>query len=136
VSTMPITELVDRCAAMAATHRRLFDVLGGWAVDDPDPIRQRWYATAAHRHAWHAELWDERRPAIPVEPTPAAAATGLTPPEGTDERADWYSGVLARLLADTAALAGDVDAVLDPGTVRVTQLVGADLGELVSTAPG
>ncbi len=135
VSTVPITALVDRCTAMTARHRRLFELLGAWAMDDPDAARQRWYATAAHRHAWHAELWDRRRPTIPVESSAGSEPAEATPPDDVDERRRWYTEVLAALIADTAALADGVDPELDPGTLRVTRLVAADLDELAATAP-
>lgn len=129
MSTMTITDLVDRCTLMSATHRRLFELVGSWVADEPDPARQHRYATAAHRHAWHADLWDGRRPAVPVEPSVADPAS-LTPPDDAAERAHWYDAVLTELIRDTTAIAAAVDPVLDPGTMRVAQLVTADLAEL------
>lgn len=132
MSTVPIVELVGRCDEMAATHRRLFELVGSWVADEPDPARQRLYGIASHRHAWHAELWEQRSPAIPVE----AASNGApqrTPPEDGDARHDWYHGALADLIDDTVALADAVDPTLDPGTVRVARLVLADLADLTAS---
>lgn len=129
MSTIPIVELVGRCAAMAATHRRLFEVVGSWVADEPDPDRQRRYGLASHRHAWHAELWDQRSPTIPVD-RPPADTSHLTPPDGSAARHDWYRRVVNDLIDETAALAAHVDPLLDPGTLRAAHLVLADLADL------
>lgn len=134
MSTMTIVDVATHCDLQAAIHRRLFELLGTWAADDAEPARQRWYATAAHRHAWHAELWAQRRPVIPDSPT-ADAAAAIDPPDDADGRFAWYRATLDRLVADTERAAEHFDPVLDPGSVRVARLVSNDLAELAATAP-
>jgi hypothetical protein len=121
-----IVDLVDVCASMSARNRRLFERLGAWVADEPDPMLQRWFALAAHRHAWHGDLWDGRRPAIPVD------APRIEQPTDDDpaDRADWYRTELAAMRSDLTALEHRVDPVLDPSTRRVLDLVLADLDGL------
>jgi citrate lyase beta subunit len=42
----------------AAIERRLFEVLGGWVHEVPEPEVKIALRVASFRHAWHAELWD------------------------------------------------------------------------------
>ena len=42
----------------------LFETLGRWARELPEPAVKRVLATWCHRHAWHAELWRGRLPGI------------------------------------------------------------------------
>jgi hypothetical protein len=121
-----IVELVEVCASMSARNRRLFERLGAWVADEPDPTLQRWFAVATHRHAWHAELWDGRRPAIPVD----APHIGRPADGDPDDRAGWYRAELATMRSDVAALARRIDPVLDPSTQRVIDLVRADVDDL------
>jgi hypothetical protein len=129
--TVPIAELVDTCEHMAAANQALFERLGEWVTDEPDPAAQQWFGVACHRHAWHAELWSERRPKIPVDPTADADVTTDDP----GDRAAWYSEHIARLQERLAELEVRVDPVLDPATTRVIRLVAADLADLATSAP-
>jgi hypothetical protein len=122
--TIPIAELVDVCERMAATNRLLFETLGAWVADEPDPATQREFATMAHRHAWHADLWSERRPKIPVE---ATAASSLDRAAVGADRVEWYERAVEGLRTQLAALAARVDPTLDPATLRVITLVANDL---------
>jgi hypothetical protein len=121
-----IVELVAVCEGFSARNRSLFERLGGWVADEPDPTLQRWFAVGTHRHAWHAELWDARRPAIPVAPPQPASAADRDP----DDRAAWYRAELASMRSDVAELAGRVDPLLDPSTQRVIDLVLTDVADL------
>lgn len=129
--TAPITDLVEVCEQMEARHRALFERLGTWVAAEADGSVQRWWSAAAHRHAWHADLWRSRRPSIPIDV--AAHAPQLDQPDG--DPVAWYLDRLADLRADTAGVASTIDPDLDPATVRVTRLVIADLDDLVATAP-
>ena len=127
--TCGIVELVDVCREMASRNRALFRLVGQWVADERDPELQRWFAVGSHRHAWHAELWDERLPKIPIDGDPddhAAPSAG---------RADSYRQQLDEMVADLDELAARVDAALDPSTVRVITLVRADLADLADRAP-
>lgn len=124
-----ILELVGVCEERAAADLGWFVLLGERVRDEPDPRRQRWFATAAHRHAWHAELWAERRPAIPHDassPPPRPA-----PPELGDDLVAAYQEHLVAQRAFLAGLRAETDPDLDPSTHRVIDLVDADLADLL-----
>lgn len=137
MSWVPIVELVTVCERMAATNRALFEQLGPWVVDEPDPKAQQWFAVACHRHAWHAELWERRRPSIaqPIRVSWAGPTGTSHPAETGRDRVAWYSNRLAALKHDLAELEGRLDPVLDPSTARVITLVRADLDDLQTAAP-
>ena len=81
---------------------RLFEILGGWTAEVPEPdVKLRLGAYSAH-HAWHAEQWHHRLPEL-ADLNPA----GLTVPANTE------------LEAFVAALS----APTDPGST-VEKLVG------------
>jgi hypothetical protein len=135
-----IVELVEVCERFAERNRLLFGRLGVWVADEPDPSLQRWFAIAAHRHAWHAELWDDRRPTIPVTAPSAPPPSDADADPGADPggRAGWYRAAVASMRADLTELASRVDPRLDPSTRRVVDLVRADLDDLATqaTLPG
>jgi hypothetical protein len=123
-----ITELVDLCDDHCAAALGWFVVLGQRVAREPDPTLQRLWAAAAHRHAWHAELWAERRPAIPqdaVHPLPEPKA-----PEVGDDLVGAYRHHLQMHRSFLAALRAATDPDLDPSTRRVVELVDADLADL------
>lgn len=128
-----ITELVELCDEQYATNLGWFVVLGERVRDTTDPQLQRLLATAAHRHAWHAELWWQRRPAIPHDvvhepPPPATIDVG-------SDALDAYRDHLAEQRSLLARLRGDIDPELDPSTHRVATLVDRDLAELADRLP-
>ncbi|MDJ0768545.1 MAG: hypothetical protein QNJ12_07105 [Ilumatobacter sp.] len=128
-----IVELADVCERMRRRCLDLFETLGAWVTTTDDPALQRLFATAGHRHAWHADLWSSRRPAVADlgpgdEPTPTALAPA-TPPAA---RADAYRSALDDLRADLGDLAARADPDLDPSTHRVVDLVAADVDELAT----
>ena len=131
VDPLGIVELVDVCERQAARDEELFRTLGAWVADEPDPSRQRWFATAAHRHAWHAELWRERRPRIPVEAGAGESSASAGEP---DDRGAWYRSQLASILDELTALRDRIDATLDPSTCRVIDLVTNDVQAMSDAA--
>lgn len=68
-----IDDLADRVRRWIAVEALLFETLGRWARDTPEPAAKRVFATWCHRHAWHADLWHDRLPAIDGRTDPAAA---------------------------------------------------------------
>ncbi|MCB0966594.1 MAG: hypothetical protein KDB37_07130 [Ilumatobacter sp.] len=124
--TVGIVELVAICAEMRGRCRAMFRAIGQWVPQESDPVAQRRYAIASHRHAWHADLWDERLPKIPVDAIGVDSVTILPPDR-------WYPAALDEMIADLDELEARVDPMLDPSTVRVITLVRADLVDLRST---
>ena len=128
-----ITDLIEVCDEQYARHLGWFELLGQRVRAEPDPKLQRLFATAAQRHAWHAELWASRRPAIPhdtIHTLPPAAAPSIS-----GNLATAYLEHLVDERAELARLRASVDRDLDPATVRVIDLVAADLADLQSQVP-
>jgi hypothetical protein len=125
-----IIELGAICADMRARNIDLFEQLGGWVVDTTDHELQRLFALASHLHAWHAELWAQRAPAIP--PVELDTSVAHPPPTAVApaDRAAVYGAVLDRLLVDLRRLRDRLDELLDPSTIRTITLVIADLDDL------
>ena len=129
--TVPIDELVALCERMAATNSGLFERLGAWVGDEQDRQLQRWFSVAGHRHAWHAALWEDRRPKVPLDGGPADSGADDEPAD----RAAWYADQLSSLQRELSAIESRVDPVLDPSTQRVITLVAADLAALATRNP-
>lgn len=123
-----IVELVEVCAQMRARNVDAFERLGAWATarGGPGAGVRRLLATAAHRHAWHADLWAARTPTIPIaaDQSPSDLALDGLDPVGA------YRTWLEAMALDLDRLASRVDGQLDPGTARTISLVRADLAEL------
>ncbi len=129
-SYLGIIEIGDICARMRARSLGLFEQLGRWVFDTPDPSSQRLFAEAAHRHAWHAELWAQRAPVIPavdLDGPTAGAPAALIP---ATERIPLYTAALDEFVDELRSIGARVDPVLDPSTVRTVDLVTADLLDL------
>ena len=129
-----IVELGDVCAALRARSLDLFEVTGAWVFDTTDAARQRWFAEASHRHAWHAELWAGRSPLIPVIDADALVDRHRRRPDAVDvaHRADSYRGWLDELLEHLDEVERRIVAELDPATMRAITLTRADLVDLRS----
>ncbi len=126
-----IVELADVCARGRAASLDLFETLGAWIADTDEPALQRLFVEASHRHAWHAEVWLARTPAIPtvdVEALTGAHRAGREDPP--PDRRVWYRTRVDEQLARLESLDARVDPVLDPATRRAIRLVSADLRDL------
>lgn len=132
VEHLGIVELGDVCAQMNAENMALFHELGAWATSDGDAAQRRWFATACHRHAWHAELWGQRAPAIPgAPPIPSAELDESTRVLGESPDANAYRRELESMSERLEVLDSRIVDDLDPSTRRVVSLVGRDIDELL-----
>jgi hypothetical protein len=128
-SVLTITELGDVCARLRARSLDLFEATGGWvATTEPGELQRR-FATATHRHAWHAELWADRCPAIPPIDLDELTARHRTrrPDVDPDHRLETYRAQLDELVSELDSLEARVDPELDPSTEQVITLVRSDL---------
>ena len=125
-----IVELVDVCATMRESSIELFTVLGGWVATTRPGELQRLFAEACHRHAWHAELWERRLPAIPGAHAGATPTTDRSQVDGDDARRDRYRAELSTLEDELRAVRARIDPALDPSTARTIDLVGRDVVEI------
>lgn len=123
-----VDDLITVCDELTAADLGWFVVLGERVRAETDPELQRLLATAAHRHAWHADLWARRRPAIPHDVERPAPEPTL--PDVGDDLVAAYRRHLAAQRSFLAELLAVVDADLDPATVRVATLIDADLADL------
>ena len=69
-------------------ERRLFEVLGSWVASEPVPEAQVLFDVYSQQHAWHAELFADRLPALDSVDSDAL----ILPPSAEVER---MLGVLA-----------------------------------------
>lgn len=121
-----IVELGEVCARLRARSLDAFERCGEWVTSTPPGELQQLLAEACHRHAWHAELWAARAPAIPpvdLEEWTAAARRPIADVEA-------YGALLDELAAELDALTSRVDPALDPSTTRTITLVRTDLTAL------
>lgn len=123
--TASIAEVAELCATQRARSLDLFEQLGATITSLPAD-RQRVHAEAAHRHAWHAELWAARLPAIPDVDLDTMTAEHRTDADLLDD----YPALLDEMATDLDAWHRRIDGDLDPSTVRAISLVRADLHEL------
>jgi hypothetical protein len=131
-----IDELARWARRWIAIEELLFETLGRWAREHPDPAVKRVMATWCHRHAWHAELWRDRLPSIEgldgddddvaawIAPLRAALLDVKTSAEAI---AALRESVLPALEAALTEHRAAVDPLLDGPTARVLDLVRADL---------
>lgn len=127
---MAMLDVAALCARMRAVNLDLFELLGAWVTDTPAGAAQRRWATACHRHAWHADLWAQRAPTIRPFDLAAAVAGHRGALADPSDRANWYTGRLTAIDAELAELAERVDSELDPSTARTIELVRADLAKM------
>jgi hypothetical protein len=143
-----LADLGRRARRWIAVEELLFETLGGWARRLSDPAVQRVFGTWCHRHAWHAELWRSRLPAIDaagggdddVDAWIAPLRSAMNGVTTADEAiAVLCHSVLPALKEAVAEHRDAIDALLDGPTARILDLVDADLSaeeqQLVSRLP-
>jgi hypothetical protein len=131
-----IDQLARRVRRWIAVEELLFETLGRWARQLSEPALKRMLATWCHRHAWHAELWRQRMPALDaldgdaddVDAWAAPLRSALQDVRTSEEViAALRESVLPALEAAVAEHREAIEPVLDGPTGRVLDLVGADL---------
>jgi hypothetical protein len=138
---LTIDELAARCDHFGSRAAGLFELSGRWsAVAEHDQARTV-LARLSTYCATHVEWWDQRRPSsnLPDGGSPAlddaaqrvAVATAALADEGpTALGLRGLHELLSQLSADLAQWAGEHDPDVDAPTVRVLELVLADLGDV------
>jgi len=130
-----IRDTARRLARDAWIERRLFEVLGAWSTDCPEPEVARLLAEQSHHHAWHASLLEERQPVLhdlaADELAPPASVVALldalAAPSGTIERLTGLVRVVVpELLAGYEEQLAMANPVADAPVTRVLLLVVAD----------
>lgn len=83
-----IEESARRLGNYRWVSMRLFELLGSWVVDVPQPALKVQLAAASRHHGWHAELLGERLPAV----------RDLHPDRQTAPPNDEFAGLVADLV--------------------------------------
>lgn len=134
-----IHELADLTARHRALALLLAETAGRWIVESPEADAKPSWAAAASRHAWHAELWAERFPAVlgadldlDLATTTARAeldvlAADLDAATSTTERLARYREVVDRTADALSDIRVALDERLDAPTARLLDLVVTDL---------
>jgi hypothetical protein len=143
-----LEDLGRRARRWIAIEELLFETLGRWARQLAHPAVQRLVGTWCHRHAWHAELWRSRLPAIDaasgddddVDAWIAPLRSAMNGVTTADEAiAVLGHSVLPALSEAVAEHRGAIDPLLDGPTARILDIVAADLSaeeqQLVSRLP-
>jgi hypothetical protein len=131
-----LAELIGRQRALDLL---LFELTGRWATDTDDPALAPFWAARSRDHAWHAELWADRFPALPgfdLEAATTAAerslddAVALRDARTSQDRLARYGAVVTRLIDEIHAVEQTLDPRLDAPTARILALVLHDLREV------
>ena len=131
-----VDDLGRRARRWIAVEELLFETLGRWARELAEPPVKRMFGTWCHRHAWHAELWRGRLPAVDalaesdddVENWIAPLRLALADVNTSEEAlAALRESVLPALEAAVAEHRDAIDPQLDGPTARVLDLVSSDL---------
>lgn len=129
-----IVTVAVRCGWLRGRFLDLFAITGAWVVDEQPGEAQRLWAAASHRHAWHAELCLDRIPTIPIVDVEAVTAAGHLVPPGEINPRRWYLDQLDEVATAVGELSAGVDVRLDPGSIRLAELLEADLARLREVA--
>lgn len=142
-----IAGLTARVIAYRSVELALFEIIGGWITTGSSGLVRAHAAAWSQHHAWHAELWAGRLPRTPlldaadrpVDATDAARHTALTslfdPASADGDRISLYAhGALAALDEALSAHLAAIDPALDGPTIRVLDLVLADVRRDRATA--
>jgi hypothetical protein len=135
-SALSFEDSARRVGAYRLIEHRLFEVTGGWAVGGGDPALAVHASEMSLQHAWHAELWEERLPAVAwaahrqltaAPPSVVAALDELaTAPDPVSRLAGLYRSLLPRLLETYADHVAATVPVTDGPVVRALTLVRRD----------
>ncbi len=64
VPALPLHSQARLVGSYRWLERRLFEVLGSWVASEPVPEAQMLFDVYSQQHAWHAELFADRLPAL------------------------------------------------------------------------
>ena len=135
-SGLGIVETARRAAHAQWIEERIFETLGAWSTSVPEPEAGLLFARHASHHAWHAQLWAERRPELrersvdgPLDERWIRFVAALRAP--ADDRtvlklAGIYRVALPRLVGGYTAHLEVASPVADEPVARVLELVLRD----------
>jgi hypothetical protein len=133
-----LDEAARLAGGFAWAEARLFEVLGAWVATTPEPEVKLMLDRHSHHHAWRAEQWQDRLPAvagiehekltIALSPAVEAAYRELAGLETTVQRlAGAYRFALPRLATGYATYRVEGSLVSDGSGLRTARIVEADI---------
>lgn len=132
---MRITELARRVARDEWIERRLFEIVGAWALDEQDGDVVRVFAAEARHHGWRAGMWAELAPVLhdvddkaltPPAPVIDAFDTLATVSSTVERVAALADVVLPDVIGTYEAASERADPVADAPVIRALQLLILD----------
>lgn len=135
-----VEETARRVGHYRWIEMRLFEALGGWVATVPEIDVKLYLGTQARHHAWHAELWLDRFPAVqgmdpeavtvPPNDEMVAFVAALTEPDGPELTIEKLVGVFRVLIpAKVAAYTyhrANASPIADGPTIRSLGLILQD----------
>ena len=139
-ASFTLEETARRAGHYKWTEMRLFEVLGGWIATVPELDAKMVLSAHCHHHAWHAELWHHRLPAlremdgerltVAANDEMVAFMAALAGPDAPDQTIEKLVGVYRVLIPHlVAAYTHHLDhtsAATDGPTIRVLRLALRD----------
>ena len=119
---------------------KLFETLGGWIATVPEPDVKMRLGTHCHKHAWHADLWRERLPALrgtdpdrltqPANDALVRFFDAMTEPGAPDTTLEKLTGVyrvlIPRFIAAYTHHLNNTSEITDAPTVRSLRFILQD----------
>lgn len=150
VTVLPLVESARHLGHAAWLERQLYELVGSWAVEAPEPAATVVLAVQADRHAARAAVWFERLPELrelPADELVQPSAAGevlvdrLAGVQGTPTRWAVTARVVIPALADAyRSLAASLSPIADGPTLGCLRRALGDLDEeaarLASTSVG
>ncbi|CAN5132201.1 hypothetical protein BH18ACT4_BH18ACT4_16010 [soil metagenome] len=127
-----VEESARRIGHYKWTEMKLFEALGGWVATVPELDVKVRIGTHCHHHAWHAELWHDRLPALreidadrltaPANDQMVAFVDALVAPEGAGATIEKLVGVYRVLIPHKIAAytyhLNNTSTITDAPTIR------------------
>lgn len=118
-------------------EEQIFEILGRWSLELPEPEAKLLVARHAAHHGWHAQLWSERVPNLREgsvrAPDPSGWANLLEAVQESSSRhatalrlAGMYRVVLPRLIGQYRQVASRTSEAADRPVMRTIRLVTND----------
>lgn len=135
-----LEEVARRVGHYRWVELALFEALGAWVASVPEEEVRAWLSVRSHRHAWHAELWEQRLPELrgfdpdaltaPANPEMERFVASLSESKGDDQTSEKLVGVYRVLLPYLVAAylyhLEQSSPVADGPTMRALELILRD----------
>jgi hypothetical protein len=116
---------------------RLFEALGGWVTGVPELDAKALLATHSRHHGWHAELWHDLLPELPVLPTTDGGhpGAGISIDDWAPPPSDEQLAAFAAALTEPRAPGLTVEKLVGVYRVALPQTIAAYTRHLRAASP-